>query len=114
MNMQQFINQFGLKEARRLANAADTDLNYLKQIAWGLRQPGISLLRRLTIESGRRLTIKGLRPDIYEMVVNEIAAEQQGGNKTMESVNGKDQPPTPLSEAGTIQCEHIPDHSHAA
>jgi hypothetical protein len=51
------------------------------------------------------------RPDIIEKI-----KAKQGTNQAhvMESVNGKDQPPTPLSEAGTIQCEHIPDHSHAA
>ena len=48
------------------------------------------------------------RPDIIE----KIKAKQ--GTKSTESTNGKDQPPTTLSEAGAIQREHLAENSHAA
>lgn len=49
-----------------------------------------------------------------QMMLVDFLRKKQGTNQVTESTHGKDQPPTTFSENGTIQCEHIHDHSHAA
>lgn len=72
MNINQYIKEFGTEKASRVASQAGSSLAYMRQIAAKNRKPGIELVRRLISESGHVLTVKGLRPDVYELVENEI------------------------------------------
>lgn len=89
MDMQQYFEKFGMESATQLADKTGTKVSYLKHIAWGLRKPGIKLIQQLINASGRELTVKGLRPDIYQLVAEEISTEQ-GAN--LETPHGTEAP----------------------
>lgn len=55
MNAKEFIAQFGEDEAKRVAAAAGTNWDYLRQIASGSRRPSPELAARLVTASGDRL-----------------------------------------------------------
>lgn len=82
MDMQQYFEKFGMESATQLADKTGTKVSYLKHIAWGLRKPGIKLIQQLINASGRELTVKGLRPDIYQLVAEEISTEQGANLET--------------------------------
>lgn len=91
--MQQYIDKFGMESASKLADKTGTKVSYLKHIAWGLRKPGVKLIEQLIQASERKLTIEGLRPDIYQLVAEEINAKQ---GATQETPHGTEAPETPL------------------
>lgn len=65
MDAKAFYEEYGKDEAERVALAAETTLDYFKQIMYGNRLPGHGLAKRLETESGGRMTRNDLRPDIF-------------------------------------------------
>lgn len=65
MNAREYLDEFGAKEAARLAGAAGISPAYFKQIAYKFRRPSGPLCLRLEEKSGGKLTRAELRPDIY-------------------------------------------------
>lgn len=102
MDMQQYFEKFGMESATQLADKTGTKVSYLKHIAWGLRKPGVKLIEQLIQASGRKLTVEGLRPDIYQLVAEEINAKQ---GATQETPHGTD---SQNSTTGAVQCEPAP------
>lgn len=100
MDMQQYFEKFGMESATQLADKTGTKVSYLKHIAWGLRKPGIKLIQQLINASGRELTVKGLRPDIYQLVAEEISTEQ-GAN--LETPHGTEATPTATGGGDIIE-----------
>lgn len=109
MDMQQYFEKFGMESAIQLADKTGTKVSYLKHIAWGLRKPGIKLIQQLINASGRELTVKGLRPDIYQLVAEEISTEQGAyletphGTEARTAGSGDDVTPTALEGGITAQ-----------
>ena len=66
MDAKRFICEFGWEEAERIAKEAGTTREYFSQIAHGHRNASVPLAKRLVAASAGRLTLTGLRPDIYE------------------------------------------------
>lgn len=60
MDAKQFIETFGKDEARRVATAAGTNLEYFTQIANGNRNASIMLAERLVTASEDRLDLMQL------------------------------------------------------
>lgn len=66
MDIKQFLEAFGAQELERVAKKAGTTLGYLRdQVANGHRNVSTDLAKRLAKESGQRMTLPRLRPDIW-------------------------------------------------
>lgn len=65
MDAMKFLQTYGEDEAARVSEAAGSKLSYFKHLAYGHRKASPQLAQRLVKASGGRLTLTGLRPDIY-------------------------------------------------
>lgn len=65
MDAKKFYEEFGKKEAERVAIEAGTTMEYFKQLMYGNRNPSHKLAVKLETSSGGRMTRQRLRPDIY-------------------------------------------------
>lgn len=75
--MQEFRDYWsglGPTEKRALAEACDTEVNYLTQIAHGHRKAGSKLCRAIHEKSDRAVRLSSLRPDIWP---EEITREKR-------------------------------------
>ena len=60
MNAKQFIEHFGIEEAKKVAEKAGTNYPYFSQIAYGHRRPSVDLAKRLVVASDERLDLLAL------------------------------------------------------
>jgi hypothetical protein len=65
MDAMTFLKEAGRDAAEQVARAAGTNYVYFSQIAYGHRKPSPNLARRLVEASGAKLTLAGLRPDLW-------------------------------------------------
>lgn len=73
MNLLEFLNKHGTAAVHEIAKAIASDYVYLRQIAYGHRQPSPAFAKKLVEASKEipkpatrpRLTLAALRPDIY-------------------------------------------------
>ena len=66
MNIKQFIAAFGRGDLAVIAGKTGTTLGYLsEQVANGHRKPSPELAKKLVEASSGRLTLFGLRPDLW-------------------------------------------------
>ena len=76
MDIKQFLEAFGAQELELVAKKAGTTLGYLRdQVANGHRNVSIDLAKRLAKESGERMTLPKLRPDIWGRASNDTPRE---------------------------------------
>lgn len=66
MDMKTYLKQATPDEREVTASAAGTSVGYLYLIAGGHRRPSTDLTKRL-VEAEPKLTLSGLRPDIWEI-----------------------------------------------
>ena len=60
MNAKEFIAEFGVDAARRVAEEAGTNYAYFSQIAHGHRRPSVDLANKLVLASGGLLDFVSL------------------------------------------------------
>lgn len=65
MDAKQFLTSKERGRVEEVANKAGTSFAYLKQIAYGCRNPSVKLCRKLVDASDGELTLEELRPDIF-------------------------------------------------
>lgn len=73
MNMREFLQVTKAPEREALAQAANTSVGYFWLIAGGHRKPSPGLCRRL-VDAEPRLTLGGLRPDVWPELADKAEA----------------------------------------
>ena len=60
MNAREFLDEFGTKEAEKVATRAGTNLAYFAQLACGARRPSFDMAERLVAASEGKLDVLAL------------------------------------------------------
>lgn len=63
--LRDWLGQTADPQRQELADKAGTSVAYLWQLAGGHRKASLEMAKRLQDASGKKLTIEGLRPDIF-------------------------------------------------
>jgi hypothetical protein len=66
MELTEYMRGITPQEREKFAARCKTTVEYLYQIAGGHRNAGARLARRIHDESGRKVDLHKLRPDIFE------------------------------------------------
>ncbi|NVZ22662.1 transcriptional regulator [Pseudomonas costantinii] len=67
--MHEWLKTAATSERNRVATLAGTSVGYLYQIAGGHRRASLELSKKLQIATGGDLSMSGLRPDLYELLI---------------------------------------------
>ena len=65
MDLRTFLDAMTPAERREFANRCGTTPNYLAQLHYGVKPPGPAMARTLHEQSGQKIPLEKLRPDIW-------------------------------------------------
>jgi hypothetical protein len=65
MDLRKFLDAMKPAERREFATRCGTTANYLAQLHYGIKPPGPAMAKTLHEQSGRRIPLESLRPDIW-------------------------------------------------
>lgn len=68
MDLKTYVNSLDPSAREEYARRAQTTVAYLYQLTGGHRAPSPGLAKRLHIESGRKVHLAKLRPDIWARI----------------------------------------------